>query len=104
MIDKIVRKNFCTETAKGIIVRNTDLGIDSPMAITVQYSVQGQDYTIQETVKLKSKPVRIWIIPIGHKKYPVIGSIAVGTVVNVKYNPDNPQEAYLPDNVGILNE
>lgn len=71
--------------------------------IVVSYTVEGQEYQIKESVKLKSKAIKIGFLPIGQERYPAMGEIKKGTVVKVKYNSSDPARAYLVDNVGIMN-
>ena len=97
------RKKRCTLLADGKIIAKKNRGLDFPTSITVEYMVNGITYQITESVKLKSKIIKLCILPIGQERFPRLPSIAVGSHVKVCYNPNNPKEAYLKDNVGIMN-
>lgn len=98
-----VKKSRCVNTTKGRIVKLNDRGIDSPTIITVDYIVHGKTYTIRESLKLKSVAKKFGPFTIGQKKVPVLPETNVNSKVFVSYNPNNPAEAYLRDNVGKVN-
>lgn len=83
-------------TVKSVKVR----GQDFPTIITVPYTVDGNSYDISKSIKLKSQTIKLGFIPIGQKRVPVLGNTAVGSSIRVMYNPENPSEAYLTDNIG----
>ena len=78
-------------------------GLDFPTMISVEYQVAGMNYTVTESIKLKSQAIKIGFLPIGQKRIPVMGDTAVGCAVMVSYNPDNPAEAFITRNIGKAN-
>ena len=80
-----------------------DKGSDCPTVITVEYEVKNQTYQSKESIKLKSTVIRIGFLPIGQRKTPRMPNTFIGDEAVVLYNPENPQEAYLRDNAGIMN-
>ena len=49
--------------------------MDYPWVIHVQYNVNGHDYKIKETAKMKSTAIKIAGIPVGQRKNFVLGNI-----------------------------
>lgn len=98
-----VNRELCSSIIVGKIVNLKIKGQDFPTIIEVQYEVNNNIYTISESIKLKSEKIKIGFLPIGQKKVPILGDTRVGSVVRVAYNDNNPQEAYLIDNVGKIN-
>ncbi len=99
-----MKKEKCTEMCKGIIKEIKLHGADVPDTLIVEYEVNGSQYKIKEPEIMKPyKIIKLWFIPIGYKTKSLIEiktgvPAIVGNEVNVKYNPRNPKEAYLPDN------
>lgn len=92
----------CTMETQGEIVKLKLKSGDGPFVITVRYEVDFTNYMIKESVKLKSTAIKAGKIPIGQKKTPVIGEIKEGTSVTVRYNPNNPEEAFVKGNEGFI--
>ncbi len=82
---------------EGIIIRkeNPMVGVS---VITVEYSVDGEEYLLQNVVQLKNPPKRISVYPPLEKGIPILGSVEPGSTVRVKYKTGSPDQAYLPDN------
>ncbi|HHU53185.1 MAG TPA: hypothetical protein GXZ43_03790 [Clostridiaceae bacterium] len=97
------KKKRCTANTTGQIVNIRSKGLDCPTIITVQYQVDNQLYEVKESIKLRSEIIKLGFLPIGQRKIPVMGNTAVGNPARVSYNPDNPSDAYLTDNIGIMN-
>ena len=93
----------CTQLTNGIVIDLKNKGLDFPTIVTVEYEVLGVFYQISESIKYRSEFIKIGFLPIGQKKIPKLGSTVVGSSVRVSYNPDNPDVAYLPDNIGKIN-
>ena len=92
-------KKNCTSETIGTIT-SKDFKIES-YYITVEYTVGENTYSIKEQVKYKTTNVKkILFIPIGYSAIPSIGNTEVGSEVKVMYDPNNPEVAYLPDNIG----
>ena len=85
-----IHKKRCTAETDGTVMNIQGKGSEGLTVITVEYEVKNQKYQIKESIKLKSTVIRM--------PNTFIGGKAV-----VLYNPENPQEAYLRDNVGIMN-
>jgi hypothetical protein len=97
------KKRNCTVEAMGKIVAVKDRGMDYPTMIRVEYIANGLSYELEESLKLKTSAIKLGPIHIGQKSVPVLKHTAVGSIVRVLYNSADPQEAYLPDNVGLQN-
>ncbi|BAH08101.1 hypothetical protein [Clostridium kluyveri] len=97
------KRALCTQVTNGIVTKVKNKGLDFSTIITVCYIVDSVTYQISESLKLKSKIIRWGIIPVGQKKYPVIPEISEGSTVRVNYNLANPAEAFITDNIGIIN-
>ncbi len=68
--------------------------------IAVSYMVEEKEYTIRETVRMKSKPIKVGKTTVGHRTRPALGWIKVGSEARVEYDPADPASARLPDNKG----
>ncbi len=97
------KRALCTQVTNGIVTKLKSKGLDFPTIITVRYTVNSVTYEISESIKLKSKIIKIGFIPVGQKKYPVMPETSEGSTARVNYNPANPAEAFLTDNIGIMN-
>jgi len=99
----MIRKKECTSITNGKVVSyKKRSGLDFPDSITVEYEVNNKKYQIEETVKLKSTLIKIGFIPIGQRKVPRLQA-SVGDIVEVRYNPNKPDKAYIVGNEGIMN-
>lgn len=96
-------KKQCTVETKGIIAKVSSKGSEGVMIMTVKYEINSTQYEIKENIKLVPKAIKIGILTVGQKKVPAMGDIRIGATAIVLYNPDNPSEAYLRDNIGIQN-
>jgi hypothetical protein len=93
----------CTREVVGTIVKMDRKSMEMPTMITVEYVVDEVKYTVKESVKLKSKLIKIGFLPIGQVKTPRMGDIVVGGTAAVCYNPEQPEKAYIKENVGSMN-
>ena len=93
------RSKDCTATTVGTIVR-LRRGSGATAAI-VQYTVDGQTYEISEVIMRKCRWIKLGFLPIGQVWEPVMGAAGVGNKVELAYNPNDPQVAYIPKNVGF---
>ncbi len=98
-----IKKDNCTAKINGTITKKVRKGLEYPTMITVEYQVDGYNFEITESIKLRSEIIKLGFIPIGQKNYPVMGDTTVGNVTQVSYNPNNPREAYITYNIGIRN-
>lgn len=87
----------------GTVVDIKIRGLDFPTQITVEYSVDGKTFSITETIKLKSKAIKLGFIPIGQKKVPAMGDTHVGAHTEVLYYLSNPSDAVIKENQGKQN-
>lgn len=92
-------KMRCTADTIGTVKSRKCNGADFPTVIKVTYTVNDHTYEIRESKKVKSRMIKLGFLPIGQMRSPLLGPTPVGSEVRVKYNPDNPAEAYLPDNI-----
>jgi len=98
----LLNKKKCTENVDGTVIKLKDKGIDLPTIITVEYFVDGVRYEVSESIKLKCTTVKVGFLPVGQKKYAVMGETKVGSIANVSYNPDNPKKAFITKNIGRI--
>ena len=103
MIRMRVNKKKCIASTDGIIVDLHRKGLDFPTIMTVRYEVDSISYEVKESVKLKSETIKLGFLPVGQKKTAVMPDATVGTTVIVMYNPSEPTESYVRDNVGKMN-
>lgn len=93
---------WLNHTCVGIIEKCRMSGMNSPTVLTVRYCVNGIEYKLKETVKLKSEFIKFGSIPIGQRKESVLPNVNPGTELIVCYNPKKPKQAYLRDNIGHI--
>lgn len=98
-----IDKRLCTACAEGTVMKLQSRGVDFPTDIYVQYEVNSITYEVRESIKLKIKAIKIGFLPIGMQQIPVMPDTRVGSKAWVVYNPNNPAEAYLRDNIGTIN-
>lgn len=98
-----VKNSNCTATTFGIVKKLKIKGQDCPTIITVKYQVNGENYKITENLKLKSEIIKFGFLPIGQKRIPVMGNTAIGSSVEINYNPNYPTEAFITNNIGMIN-
>lgn len=100
------RRDHKKKTYKGItqgtVVKIAKKGLDHPWVIHVSYKVNGREYTIKETTKLKSAAIKIGKIPIGQKKTFVLGKIGEGDLVEIHYDETCPENAVIYKNEGVV--
>ncbi|HHU02966.1 MAG TPA: hypothetical protein GXZ91_07530 [Christensenellaceae bacterium] len=97
------KKKLYSGITKGRIDRIQHKGLDCPDIVYVSYNVNGVEYSIKETLKLKSEAIKLGGIPIGQRKTYKLGKISEGDYVTVQYDEANPQNAIITDNDGIIN-
>lgn len=91
-----------TGRTQGNVHRLKRGGLDHPDVIEVWYIVDGTQYQLRETVKLKSEWIKVGGIPIGQRKVYRMGNVDVGDSVAVQYDKGNPAQGLLPDNEGVI--
>lgn len=96
-----MRKEKLAETGaktEGIITKFRLRGVDSSSVLTVAYEVDGVEYSVTESVRMKSEAIRLGPIPIGQRQVPVMGAVEEGTKVTVIYDPKDPKKAVIGEN------
>lgn len=96
------RKRNYRGITQGKVIRIVDKGMDYPWAIHVQYNVNGHDYKIKETAKMKSTAIKIAGIPVGQRKTFVLGNIKEGDLIEIHYDEDHPEKAIIYGNDGVV--
>ena len=101
-------KKKCTADAIGKIIYFRVGNSEMPTQILVEFIVDEQKYIIKDTLKLESETIYAGKIPVGQRKQPKLKStdgteVREGSLVYVKYNPKNPNKAYILGNEGITN-
>lgn len=91
-----------TGSAPGIIVSIQSKDSDSPWVIHVSYQVDGIEYHVSETAKLKSETIRIAGVPVGHQKTFAMGPVKEGDQVEIRYDPAHPEKAIIRGNEGLV--
>ncbi len=97
------KKINCTKSTLGKVTNLRIRGQDFPTMITVEYMVDGELYSVTESIKLKSEKIKKGIFTIGQRRVATMGETSVGAIASVRYNPANPNEAFLEDNTGKAN-
>lgn len=89
-----------TAACWGRIVANGRLGGSGTISVTVAFEVDGVSYRFEEPLRMRSSAIKIGPLPIGQRWSPVMERTDVGDVVAVCYDPADPRNAKLRDNVG----
>ena len=95
-----VNKNNCTQTVNGTVKEMKMVEKDAPTVIYVEYEVGGKRYVLSENVKSKNKKVKILFWTIAEIRLSILKGMGIGDTTPVRYNPSNPEEAYLVNNTG----
>ncbi len=95
------QKKKCTEETNGAVIKKRWDG--DVWFLKAEYVVDGKSYIRTEQLRYKKvKTCELGNIPIGMKSTASTGELEVGDSVRIKYNPEKPQKAYMPDNEGML--
>ena len=89
-----------TAACWGTIVRNGRLGGSGTISVTVEFQVNGVVFRFEEPVHMKSSAIKIGPIPVGQRWTPVMEHTDVGDAVVVCFDPADPRNAAMRDNVG----
>lgn len=98
-----MEKNKCTAKVLGKVKSLKIKGQDHPTMITVEYQVSGIKYEVTESLKLKSEKIKLAFLTIGQKRVAAMGDTRVGSDAWVNYNPDEPKESFITNNIGKAN-
>lgn len=77
-------------------------GIDHPSVIHAVYHVNGKEYQIRETAKLKTRTIKVGKIPVGQKKSFVMGAVSQGDQIWIRYDERRPERAIICGNDGVV--
>ncbi len=91
-----------TGRTTGQVEKILSRGLDHPWVIVARYTVDGREYRVKETAKIKNRAIKLGKIPIGQRKSFVLGPIAVGSPLTICYDPQRPQNALILGNDGVL--
>ena len=97
------KKKIYSGVTKGRVDEIKIKGLDYPNIMYVTYFVDGAEYHIKETVKMKSEAIKIGGIPVGQRNSYQMGNISVGDSVTIQYDPSNPAKALIAENDGTVN-
>lgn len=96
------KKNNYMGITQGRVMRIVHKGLDHPCVIYVQYNVNGIDYEIKETAKMKSELIKIAGIPVGQRKTFVLGIVKEGDLLEIHYDEIRPEKAIIWGNDGVV--
>lgn len=96
------KKNNYMGITQGRVIRIVDKGLDYPRVIHVQYKVNGIDYEIKETAKMKSTAIKVAGIPVGQRKTFVLGAVKEGDLLEIRYDEAHPEKAIIYGNDGVV--
>ncbi|MBS4967406.1 MAG: hypothetical protein KHZ73_00885 [Lachnospiraceae bacterium] len=96
------KKNNYMGIAQGRVIRIVDKGLDYPWVIHVQYKVNGIDYEIKETAKMRSTAIKVAGIPVGQRKTFVLGVVKEGDLLEIRYDEAHPERAVIYHNDGVV--
>ena len=103
-VNKTVRKKRLaayTGRTTGQVERIVNKGMHYPSVIVARYTVDGAEYRVRETAKVKNTAIKLGGIPIGQRKTFVLGPLALGDSLTICYDPQNPQKALIFGNDGV---
>lgn len=100
--NKKKKKNNYMGITKGRVIRIVDKSLDYPWVIHVQYKVNGIDYEIRETAKMKSTAIKIVGIPVGQRKTFVLGDVKEGDLLEIRYEEEHPERTIIYSNDGVV--
>ena len=95
---KLFKKKCTVETIGTIINKKWR---NKVCFISTQYEVDDIEYTIKEQLTYHiEKKYKLWKIRIGFHSVSALGKTEIGSSVRIRYNPNKPKQAYMPDNNG----
>ena len=77
-------------------------GSEYPTVVVVDYIVDGKEYSLKESMKMKRETIKLGFLPIGQKKVPAI-RCEKNTSVIIEYEENNPKKAHIKGNDGRVN-
>ncbi len=95
------QKEKCTFETTGVVIKKRWNG--DVWFLTAEYIVDGITYKKTEQMRYQKENIhKIGKIPIGMRSSAPLGALKEGDSVRIKYNPQKPKQAYMPDNEGLL--
>ncbi len=95
------QKKKCTQETIGIVTRKRWNG--DVWFLTAEYRVHDKVYQRTEQLRYqKVKSYQVMNIPVGMRAKASLAHLENGDAVKIRYNPQNPKKAYLPENTGRL--
>lgn len=95
------KKNYMGIT-QGRVTGIENKGMEYPWVIHVRYNVNGIDYEVKETAKMKSKAIKVAGIPVGQRKTFVLGAVKEGDLLEIHYDEAYPERAIIYGNDGVV--
>ena len=96
------KKESYTGITQGRVIKIVDKGLDAPWVIHVRYQVNGMEYEVKETAKMKSSAIKIAGIPVGQKKRFVLGGVREGDLLEIHYDENHPERSIIYGNDGVV--
>lgn len=87
----------------GEVVSLSSHGARHVTVARVRYEVGGQSYELEESLALRSEAIRVGPVPIGQRKTPKLGDVRPGRKVEVAYLLEDPSQALIIGNDGLMN-
>ncbi len=89
-----------TAVVTGIIEMLDPGDSDRPASVSVSYVVDEKEYTVTETVKMKSQPIKVGKTTVGKRVRPAQAWVKVGAEIRVEYDSADPSKGRIPANKG----
>lgn len=97
------RLDAFTGRCPGEVTSLSSHGAEHVTVARVRYEVGGRAYELEEALALRSEAVRLGPVPVGQRKVPKLGDVRPGRKVEVAYLPDDPSQALVVGNDGLMN-
>lgn len=95
-------KQYLIKETLGKVVERKEGGLDHSTAVKVEYCVDGEVFTIKETLKMTSKIIKLWgFLPIGQEKTLKV-NCKPGDTVAVIYDEKSPHKGQIKGNDGWI--
>ena len=86
----------------GKVIERKVKRVGLPTTVKVQYCVNGEVFTIEESLKMESKAIKIGFLPIGQRARFKLDCKA-GDTVTVIYDERKPHKGHIKGNDGLQN-
>lgn len=101
--NRALRMEAYTGRCQGEVVALAPHGRHSVTVARVRYEVGGRSYELEEALALRSEAIRVGPVPIGQRKTPKLGDMRPGREVEVAYLLEDPSQALIIGNDGLMN-